>query len=181
MKNLFTKLIFSLCLAGFLALPASVRGQDDAIARLFEQYIEDEAFTSIYISPRMFKLISDLDKKEGEEALDRTVNKLGGLRILTADSIPGMKLYNQAIKKLELNRYEELMRVKDVDGNMRFMIQETSEGKIRELLMLIGAQNSFFMLSIIGDLDLETIAKIGESVDIDGFNELERLKEDKKE
>ena len=45
--------------------------QDDAISKYFEQYMDDEDFTVVYISGRMFSMFSDVDDedKEAKEAM----------------------------------------------------------------------------------------------------------------
>ncbi len=63
--------------------------QSNAISKYFEQYVDDERFTSVFISPKMFQMFSkleidDVDDKETEIILD-VVKDLRGLRILTTE------------------------------------------------------------------------------------------------
>ena len=165
----------------FLLVP--LQAQQDAIAQYFSEWQEEEGFTSIHISARMFRLIAQLDKNDQDSDMAKAINQLGGLRILAADStVFGKSYYDQAIKTLNLNRYEELMRVKESNkGELVFLIQESDEGKITELLMLSGGLKSFFMLSFIGDnLDLDKISKLGDNVDIEGLDQLGNLKNKRK-
>ena len=149
----------------------------DAISTYFEKYVEDTSFTSIYVSPRMFQLIANLDKAEDEEEMKRTINKLGGLRILAADSVDGQTYYEEVMGVLLVKSYEELMRVQSSDEDLVFLIKENTEGKIQELLMLVGGKKNFFMLSFVGDIDLKTISQLSESLEIEGMDRLEKLEE----
>ena len=159
-----------------LFAPARSLGQQDAIARYFSEYAEADGFTSVYISARMFRLMAQLDKDSTDQSFQKAMNQLGGLRILAADSVEGLMHYETVMSKLLVNDYEELMRVHDDNGEMIFLIQENNSGKITELLMLTGGVKSFFMLSIIGsDIDLDMVAKIGQSVNVEGMEKLEEL------
>jgi len=53
------KMLFS-CLL-FLSFFGNVMGQADAISEYFDKYLEDERFTVVYISGKMFSMFSKLD------------------------------------------------------------------------------------------------------------------------
>ncbi|MFK7933398.1 MAG: DUF4252 domain-containing protein, partial [Saprospiraceae bacterium] len=77
----------------FIALFAfsfNLSAQEDAISRYFDKYVDDHRFTTIYISPRMFELIGDLDinlDMEDDEAaaVMDMIGDMRGLRVLTAE------------------------------------------------------------------------------------------------
>jgi hypothetical protein len=71
---------------------------------------------------------------------------------------------------LRRNGYEELMTVKEPDGQVFFMIREAG-GRIAELVMVTGGGSSS-VVSIQGDLDLKTIASLSDNM---GIGELEKL------
>ena len=52
----------------FLMIAAAVPAQNDAIIRFFNQYVEDERFTVVSVSPKMFSLVSKIstDDEDGE-------------------------------------------------------------------------------------------------------------------
>ncbi|MEY4902772.1 MAG: hypothetical protein RLZZ292_587, partial [Bacteroidota bacterium] len=96
-----------LFLAIFACIATFSFGQD-AITKYFDNYMEDARFTSVYISPKMFSMISKVDFKESDpkfkEMMD-IVKDLKGLRILNADSddkqkINGQQLYKEAMSKI---------------------------------------------------------------------------------
>jgi hypothetical protein len=159
-------------------------GQDDAISKFFSKYEEDENFTQVTITARMFNLFADLDveDQEDQELVD-AISKVKGLRILAKDEIDkeeAMKLYKEAFKLIPENEYDELMSVRDKDANMKFLIQE--KGKIvNELLMIMHSDDSFFLLTLIGDIDLNQISKMSKAMDIDGFEHLEHVDKEKGE
>jgi hypothetical protein len=154
----------------------------DAISRFFEKYASDESYTNVTITSRMFSLFTDLEmeSKEDQEVLD-AISKLKGLKILTKDDITnGKTLYKEALTMLPKAEFEELMSVRDEDKDMKFMIKE-KDGKVSELVMLMGGDTQFFILTLFGEIDLKQVAKLSKAMDIDGLDHLNKLDEkDKK-
>jgi hypothetical protein len=180
-KNSFTqkkinmKPLFIISL--LMAIVNHVHAQDDAIKKYFNKYSDDGRFTSVYISNRMFSMFSSDDQQGDDKELKEVLSKLGGLRILSSDQTDGSQMYLDAQKVLVTNGFEDLMVVKEKGKTeFKFMIREVN-GKIRELLMLSGANKSFFLLSLIGDIDLKKISKLSKSLDVDGIENLDKLKE----
>lgn len=165
-------LIFTVVILGSIAAQA----QEDAISKFFSKYENDDSFTQVTITARMFGLFANLDTEDAEdqEVID-AVSKVKGLKILAKEDISnGQELYDEAFKLIKVQDYEELMTVREHDSDMRFMIQEKG-GIITELLMIMGSDDSFLLLSLIGDIDLKQISKISHSMDIDGFDKLENI------
>lgn len=164
-----------LIISFFLAISVHSFAQDDAIKKYFNKYSDDSRFTSVYISNRMLGMFSSDD--ENDKELKEVLNKLGGLRILSSDQANGAQLYQEAHNLLVTNGFEDLMVVKEKGKTeFKFMIKEVN-GKIRELLMLTGHDKSFFLMSLIGDIDLKKISKLSKSIDVDGIENLDKLKD----
>ena len=148
------------------ATPQHLQAQDDAIAKYFSKYMDQEEFTSIYISPRMFRLMGANKQADASPEMRETIKKINGLRILSADSVNGNRLYDEIYSKLNQESYEELMSIRESDSDVKFLIKGESEGKVSELLMLVGGEDSFFMLSIIGvNLDLDSVIDIADDLE----------------
>lgn len=170
-------LVISIMFMSTLAASA----QDDAISKFFSKYENDDSFTQVTVTARMFGLFANLDAEdqEDQEVID-AVSKVKGLRILTKDNIDnGKEMYAEAFKLIDSKEYEELMTVKDKDNDMKFLIKE-KDGTINELLMVLGGENEFLLLSLVGDIDLKQISKLSKSMEIDGFENLEKLDENNK-
>lgn len=151
--------------------------QDDAIKKYFNKYSDDERFTSVYVSNKMFSMFSNADEDGADKELKEILNKLGGLRILSSDEANGTKMYQEAHDLLVTNGFEDLMEVKEKGkSEFKFMIREVN-GKIRELLMLSGQGNKFFLMSLIGDIDLKKISKLSKTLDVEGIENLDKLKD----
>jgi hypothetical protein len=151
--------------------------QEDAISKFFSEYEGREDFTTIYITSRMFGLIAQIPESDDEEEVMNLIRKLKGLKILTTDKYGERnELYREALKKLPREGFEELMLIKEGNEEIKFLIAE-KDGKINEFLMLIGGEDSFFLMSMVGSMTLEDISKLSKTMDIEGFNHLEKLKD----
>lgn len=168
MKYLFIAFI-AVC---SIAMPQQVQAQQDAITKYFEQYMDDESFTVVYVSPKMFEIFARLSD-DTDQDVKNVIKDLKGLRILTKDK-DGLKYYKEATKKISLNGYEELMTIRDDGQNVKFMTKE-KDGVINELLLIVGGADEFVLMSFIGKINLDKIAKLSKSVDIDGLNHLEKM------
>lgn len=80
---------------------------------------------------------------------------------------------------IPMKEYEELMSVRDEDNDMKFFIKEISAGKIGELLMVMGGNDEFMILTLFGEIDLKQVGRMGRKMDIDGLKKLEKLDEKK--
>lgn len=173
-----------LTLSLLMAISALAFGQEDAISKYFGKYESDENFTHVTVTSRMFGLFANLDAEEQEdkELLD-AVSKVKGLKIIAKDDIEideANRLYKEAFTLIPTKDYDELMSVRDKDNDMKFLIQEKN-GIITELLMVMHGEREFFLLSLIGDIDLKQISRLSQSMNIDGFEHLKAIdKEDDK-
>jgi len=168
------KLIITVIALQLLAF--SVQAQESAISSLFDQYQNDERFTKVSVSSRMFQLFTDIDPNDPDtKEVAEAISKLKGLKILAADSISGgQKLYNQARKRVQNSNFEELMSVRDGDQDVLFMIKEEGE-IISEMLMLVGGEQDFVAMSLYGEIDLKTISKLSKGMSINGMKYLENI------
>jgi predicted transcriptional regulator len=166
----YLKLIF----LTLLLLPvAGLQGQSqiNAIDKYFQQYVEDERFTVVYISSKLFQMIGklDIDKFEDEEetqAILDIAQDLEGLRILATEE-NAMEFYREAKSKIDTQEYEVLMTVRDRDGdNVEFLVREDGNNVIEELLLLVGG-DEFVLLSFVGKLDLNKISNLAKTIEED--------------
>jgi hypothetical protein len=171
---------FCLLIVGILLIIPGI-AQEDAISKFFSKYEGREDFTTIYITSRMFGLIAQIPESEDEEDVMNVIRKLKGLKILTTDEYAEKEhLYQEALKTLPKEGYDDLMVIKEGDEQIKFLISE-KDGKINEFLMLIGGNDNFFLMSMVGDLTLDDISRLSKTMDIEGFNHLEKLKENKED
>ena len=161
---------------GVLMVLALQLQAQDAISKFFSKYEDDDSFTHVHVTSRMFGLFTDLDLEDPKDKeLSDAISKLEGLKILAKEDISnGKVLYKEAFSLIPAKEYDELMSVRSEDSDMKFLIKE-KDGLIRELLMVMGGDDQFFIMSLVGDIDLKQIARLSEGMDIDGLEGLEKL------
>lgn len=152
----------------------AAKGQD-VISKFFSKYQDDESFTNVNISSKMFGLFTQMEAEtpEDKEVL-QAISKLKGLKILAKENARNSReLYREALALIPKN-FEELMSVRDKDKDMKFMIDENG-GKISEMLMVVGGNEEFMILSIFGEIDLKQISRIGSKMNIKGLENLKNM------
>lgn len=200
MNKLASKILGLLLVAmTFFLIDNNIQAQSSTtsnVVNFFEDYSGEDDFTTVYISSKMFELIAKLDVEDSDEAEALSVvQDLKGIRILVYS--PGgdeddegetikpkslwkynpQTLYQKINKKIPSNFYEELMIVKSEDSNVRFLVKEGVSGVIEELLMVVGTEDTFVFMSLVGNIDLNKISSIADKVDVDGLEYLDQIEE----
>lgn len=147
------------------------QAQDNAIDKYFQQYVEDERFTVVYVSSKLFRMFGKLDlegldfeDKEAEALMD-IAKDLKGLRILVTEETPE-KFYKEAKEKIDTREYEVLMTVRDKDGdNVDFLVKDENEEIINELLLMVGGEDEFVLISFVGRIDLNKVARLAKEIE----------------
>jgi hypothetical protein len=159
-------------------LSVAGQAQNDVIAKFFNKYDGDESFSKVSISGKMFSMMANIDgNTEDEKAMISAISKIKGLKILKKDDARNSReLYKEALSMVPAGQFEELMTVRDKDKDMKFFTKE-SGGKISELVMVLGGNEEFLVMSLFGEIDLKEMGKIGKSVNIDGLQNLDKMKD----
>jgi hypothetical protein len=146
MKTLFWIIIMSLA-----TLAANAQKSIDA---LFDRYADMEGFTSVVVSGNLLKFASKLDKDKGADS-DHLPAKITEIRILTQDN-DEMKVdnfYDLVLKDINAQGYEEFMKVKEYDQDLRMLVKTDGE-RFREFLLIGGGKDNF-VIQIKGDMSLK--------------------------
>ena len=164
----------------FLIIPLSSFAQSD-FNKLYEKYAGQDGFTSINISPEMFKFLSSIDmndsSNDAKEAQD-VMQQLEGLKMLVyekPEAKDAINFYDEIVRSMSLKSYTELMTVKDSDSDIRFLVKKSGKNSISELLMLVKGEDEVVIMSMTGDIDMNTISDISNSLDVKGMENLEKL------
>lgn len=169
-------LVFMISMVSFIGVS---NAQNDAITKYFNKYMDDEAFTVVYLSPKLFELLGKLDIKELDdaeaEAVMEVVDELKSLRVLTTDQ-NAEQYYKEAVNTINTKDYETLMTVRDGNENVQFLIKDAGN-TINELLLLVGGDTEFVMVSFVGNIDLDKISQLAKKLDVDGVEHLDKLED----
>jgi hypothetical protein len=151
--------------------------QTDAISKFFAKYQNDESFSQVTVSSKMFGLFTNMEVESAEDKeVIEAISKIKGLRILAKENARNAReLYKEAFSLIPVKDYEELMTVRDKDQDMKFLIKDDGKGKISELIMVMGGNDDFMVMTLFGEIDLKQVSRIGKKMDIDGLDKLEKL------
>lgn len=163
-----------------LAISFTMMAQQSMIDSFFEKYADNDQFTKITINQKMFSLFANFEGGTDDETdFMQAISKLEGLKILVADSIGNPKeLFKTTAKAIKKAGYEELMSVKDADEDIIFSIKE-KDGVVKELIMLMGGNEEFVLLSLYGEINLKDVSKIASGMKMNGMEGLGNFHYDK--
>lgn len=136
MKKLFVLVV--------LTISATLVYGQKSIDALFEKYAGKDGFTTVTIDGNILKLAHLLDDKnshfDDDESLPANITEI---RILAQDD-DHMKVdnfYDLVIDDIDLKNYDEFMRVKKSNQDMRMLVR-TDGNKFKEFLLIAGGEDN---------------------------------------
>ena len=162
--------------------PAIMLGQS-GFDKLYNKYAGEEGFTSINIAPELFSFFSSIDVSDSSEdvkSAQDAIEQLSGLKMLVYEKpIEGVTIdfFSEIKKNIDISSYTELMSVKDSESDIKFLAQKNSNNRLSELLMIISSEDEVLIMSMTGDIDLNTVSKLANTFNVDGMENLEKLEE----
>jgi hypothetical protein len=123
-----------------LLITTSVLNAQKSIDALFEKYAGKDGFVTVTISGNLLKLTCNTTEENDDNPVPAEITEI---RILAQED-ENMKVdnfYDRVIKDINLNDYEEFMRVKESDQDLRMLVR--SEGnRFREFLLIAGGEDN---------------------------------------
>ena len=106
-------------------------------------------------------------KEHNKDKADDFMGGLKSIRILTLEDkemYKDLNFYNEIIKELPVSDYKEMMVVTEKNQKIRMLAKENND-RIQEFLMIGGGDDNF-IISILGDIDMETLSEISNEMDL---------------
>jgi len=139
-----------------LSVSLSVANGQRSIDALFNRYAGRDGFVTITVSGNLLKLTNLLDDDKEEKSLPANITEI---RILAQED-ENMKVenfYDLVIKDINIGDYEEFMRVKESDQDLRMLVR--SEGnRFKEFLLIAGGEDNF-IIQIKGNMTFQEARK----------------------
>ncbi len=156
-----------------LVISTTMMAQEVFINKYFDKYADNNAFTKVTINQKMFSLFDNFNGGTKEETeFMQAVSKLKGLKILAADSIVNSsKMFKTVAADINKAGYEDLMSITDANENVKFSIKEKN-GIVTELIMLVGGNEEFVLMSLYGEINLKDVSKIASGMKMKGMENL---------
>jgi hypothetical protein len=161
------RIILTLIIAAFAI---TLSGQKDALDDFFNSYSDKEGYTFVTISGNLFGLLKNLDDDPDLEGLDQ---KITSVRIVSREGDSdffGPDFYSELKGIIRRGGYEELMKVKNPDENLLFLVR-TDRDVIKELLM-VASGDTETVIQVRGNFTKDDVDRFTED---EGLAELEML------
>jgi len=142
-----------------LTITATFAYGQKSIDALFEKYAGRDGFTTVTINGSLLKLAHLLGDKDDEDALPVHITEI---RVLSQedDHMKVDNFYNNVINDIDLKNYDEFMRVKKSDQDVRMLVR--SEGnKFKEFLLIAGGEDNA-IVQIKGNMTYEEAKKFSD-------------------
>jgi hypothetical protein len=149
-----------LLFVAFIITGTLLSGQK-SIDALFDKYGGKEGFTTVTLNGNLLKLARCLDNDDNDSD-DPLPANITGIRILTQDDdkLKVDNFYDIVMKDIDLKDYEEFMRVKDSDSDLRMLVR-TEGNRFKEFLLVAGGEDNA-LIQIKGDMTLKEAKKFSE-------------------
>lgn len=159
--NLKTYEMKRLFLFAALTVTVSIVSGQKSVDALFERYAGKDGFTAVTISGNLLKLAACLNDNDKDNNIPSDIT---GIRILSQedDNMKVENFYDMIIKDINLDNYEEFMRVKNSDQDLRMLVR--SEGNKFKEFLLIAAGEDNAIIQIIGNMTFDEIKKLSGDV-----------------
>ena len=132
-------------------------GMGFAQNKTFEKYADQDGVTSVYISKAMFQMMPVIN--DVGVNLMNMKGKIEYLQLVSTEKPDKIAQMKKEFSQLVTTRHEELMRIRD--GNTRVNFYSDMKGdQIRELVMLVEAEENFTAILLVGNFTLKDIQDI---------------------
>jgi len=144
----------------FTALVNILSGQK-SIDALFDRYSGKDGFVTVTCNGNLLKLLACLDEDMENNPLPADISEI---RILAQENkdIQVDNFYELVKKDIRFNDYEEFMRVKEADQDLRMLVR-TEGNKFREFLLIAGGDDNV-VIQIKGSMTFREARKFSEDV-----------------
>jgi hypothetical protein len=162
MKTVINLIIYAmkkvLLFIALLITGTIVSGQK-SIDALFNKYGGKDGFPTVPINGNLLKLARCFDDDDNDYPLPQDISTI---RLLAQDD-ETMKVdnfYDMVMKDINPADYEEFMRIKDSDSDLRMLVR-TEGNRFREFLLIVGGEDNA-IIQIKGNFTLKEAKKFSE-------------------
>ena len=130
-----------------------------SIDALFEKYGGKDGFVTVTINGNLLKLAAALDEDEDSDI----PKNITSIRILAEDDESEGKVenfYDLVIKDIDISKYEEFMRIKESNQDVRMLVR-TEGDKFSEFLLIVGGDDNA-LIQIKGNMTLKEAKKFAD-------------------
>jgi len=158
-----------------LSITAVTLNAQKSIDALFTKYAGKDGFVTLSISGNLLKLIDVLDEDDTDNDSDISRANITEIRILAQEdeNLKVENFYDLVIKDIDIDNYEDFMRIRESDQDVRMMVR-TEGNKFKEFLLIAGGEDNV-LIQIKGNMTYAEAKKFSEKAKKDhGMNMFEK-------
>ena len=169
------KYLFVLLLAGFLPLLSTAQNKE--IKKFYDKYRSLDNVQDIKLQGWVLKLASTFTD---EEEAEKILKKITQLRVMIMEdgNLVSPQEYNNLVRSVKKDRFEELIKIKEEGQDIEFMIREENDA-ITDVLIMVSSPDQFVLLSLEGKLKFSDLNDL--QIEVDGGEHFQKLPDDKAE
>ncbi len=156
-----------------LLIPLFVFAQQSAVDKLFEKYGGKDGFTTVSINKGMFEMLNDMDPEDKDLQVLAQIEYIRILAVEDEDKIKAVNFYDEIMKSLNVEEYEELLTVKQSDQDVKILVKQTGS-IIKELLIVVGGADNA-LVYIKGNIQLKDLSSLSNGFSMNGMEALKVL------
>ena len=156
-----------------LIMPLFIFAQQSAVDKLFEKYGGKDGYTTVSINKGMFEMLKDIDPEDEDMKVLAKIESVKVLAVEDEEMIKGVNFYDEIMKSLNVEEYEELMTVKQSDQDVKILVKQTGS-IIKELLIIVGGEDNA-LVCIKGNIQLKDLSGLSDGFSMNGLEALELL------
>jgi hypothetical protein len=142
-----------------LTITATLVYGQKSIDNLFERYAGKDGFTTVTINGNLLKLAHCFGDNDNDNSIPVDITEI---RILAQEdkSMKVENFYDMVINDIDLKNYDEFMRVKKSDQDLRMLVR--SEGnKFKEFLLIAGGEDNA-LIQVKGNMTYDDAKKFSD-------------------
>jgi hypothetical protein len=131
-----------LLILAFSILAITLNAQK-SIDTLFSKYAGKDGFVTLTISGNLLKLVDILDDEDNDDDSDLKPGNITEIRILAQEdeNLKVENFYDLVMKDIDTDSYEEFMRIRESDQDVRMMVR-TEGSRFKEFLLVAGGEDN---------------------------------------
>jgi len=144
----------------------------------FDGYADMDETTVVHVYGKSFDIASEIFPQDSEEAQDigQFIGSIEALDLIVVPDLAQAKSEYKRGVEIASKDFTELVRVKDKEGRLSAFILEEDDVVYEVIALGYSADNELMVFSLTGEMQLDMISHIVESVDISGNKSLSKLK-----
>ena len=158
-----------------LIITAAMAYGQKSIDDLFDRYAGKDGFTTVTVNGGLLKLARLLGDKDDENSFPLHITQI---RVLAQEdkTMNVGNFYSKVIDDIDLRNYDEFMRIKNSNENLRMLVR--SEGdRFKEFLLIAGGEDNA-VIQVKGNMTYEEAKKFSDDAKKDhGSSKIEMYKQ----